>query len=199
MRIWSTAFTALALAAWLLAAPGLASAEWMDHADPLKPAVEDDPAWDEYAFELPFISGEGRLTFHELARSGEPFVLYWWLTDCPMCHLQMPYVQQLYNESQKRELGLRVVSICIDSDKRDSLEYIEDKGIKFDVLFDGRSRRTDSQYDVRENGTPLAYVFEGGGVPAGKLSGYTSSFAQDVLELLGIEPDESSEAEPGAG
>lgn len=199
MRIWRTAITTLALATWLLGGPGFASAEWTDHADPLQPAVEDDPAWDKYAFELPFISGEERLTFHELARSGEPFVLYWWLTDCPMCHLQMPYVQQLYNESQKRGLGLRVVSICIDSDKRDCQEYIEDKGIKFDVLFDGRSRRTDSQYDVRENGTPLAYVFEGGGAPAGKLSGYTSSFAREVLELLGIEPEESSEAEAGAG
>ncbi len=63
------------------------------------------------------------------------------------------------------------------------------------MLFDGRSRRTDDQYDVRENGTPLAYVFKAGGEPAGKLSGYTASFAKEVLEMLGIEPDEPSQAE----
>ena len=196
MKVTNWSITLLLLAACGLAgAPGIASGDWTDHADPLVPVVEDDPAWDEYAFELPYANLEGRLSFHDLARSGDPFVLYWWLTDCPMCHLQMPYVQQLFNQCRERELGLRVVSICIDSDKRDCLPYLEDKGIKFDVLFDGRSRRTDEQYEVRENGTPLAYVFAAGGVPLGKLTGFTSSFTKDVLAMLEIEPEEPADPE----
>jgi len=196
MRPMYFRLVALLLAVCPLLLPASAAyAEWTDHADPLVPAVPDDPAWDKYAFELPYVSGEGKLSFHELARSGQPFVLYWWLTDCPMCHLQMPYVQQLYNQSAERELGIRVVSICIDSDKQDCLPYIEEKKLKFEVLFDGHSRRTDEKFMVRDQGTPLTYVFAAGGVPAGKLSGYTSTYAKEVMELLQIEPETAAAAD----
>jgi len=196
MRKMRFSFIALLLAALGVAASaGPSLADWTDHADPLAPVVKDNPDWDNYAFDLPYANQEGELTFRDLARSGKPFVLFWWLTECPLCHLQLPYVQQLYKESQERELGLRVVSICIDSDKRDCLPYIEDKGIKFEVLFDGRARHTDEEYKVRDNGTPLAYVFEAGGEPAGKLVGYSSSFTADVLKMLKIEPDEQKDSD----
>lgn len=200
MRLISKYLLCLLLAGAALVVVGWspACAEWTEHSDPLVPAIPDDPAWEKYAFDLPFVSGEGKLTFHELARSGEPFVLYWWLTDCPMCHLQMPYVQQLYNQSQDGKLGIRVVSICIDSDKRDCLPYIEDKKLKFEVLFDGRARRTDEKFQVGELGTPLAYVFDAGGVPVGKLSGFTSTFAKDVLELLKIDAPQTADSADSA-
>lgn len=199
MKMLKTGIAAVLLAgAVLVAATVPARADWADRSDPLNPVVKDDPDWDQYAFDLPFANQDGELTFKDLARSDEPFVLFWWLTDCPLCHLQLPYVQQLYNESNKRDLGLRVVSICIDSDKRDCLQYIEDKGIKFDVLFDGRARHTDKEYKVADNGTPLAYVFAAGGKPAGKLSGFTSTFSSDVLKMLDIDPDEKGDSAAGS-
>lgn len=171
----------------LMAAPALA--DWTDYADPIEPVIEDDPAWDKYAFDLPYAVEDGKLSFVELARSGDPFVLYWWLTDCSMCHLQMPYMQQLHNQAADKEIPLRVVSICVDSDSRDCVSYVEDKKIKFDVLFDGHSRKTDKAFGVREEGTPLVYVFKGGGVLAGKTSGFSSNIADKVYEMLEIDPD----------
>ena len=57
----------------------------------------------KYDFELPYVGKPGKLSFKELADSGKPFVVFIWLTDCELCHLQLPYVD-LINASLEEQL-----------------------------------------------------------------------------------------------
>src|SRR5690348_1041255 len=68
------------------------------------PPVADNPAWEKYDFELNYADGTGKVRFKDLAASGQPFVLVWWLTDCPICHMQMPYIQKLQSMVDKGDV-----------------------------------------------------------------------------------------------
>jgi thiol-disulfide isomerase/thioredoxin len=158
-----------------------------------KPSViEDKASWDKYAFNLKVAGGSDNVSFADLARSGEPFVLVWWLSDCPVCHMQMPYVQQLARLGQDKQAALKVVGINIDDRDRDCDAYMREKKLSFNVLRDPHGRGTDRHYDVRDEGTPLTYVFKAGGEYAGKLSGYTKNYPKRVFELLGMSMPEQA-------
>ena len=65
---------------------GPAWAQWNEHIQPQQEEepevppepVEDNPQWDKYAFDLAYVKEPGNLSFHDLARTGEPFVLFFW-------------------------------------------------------------------------------------------------------------------------
>jgi thiol-disulfide isomerase/thioredoxin len=161
-----------------------------------KPVVADNPSWDKYAFSLRQAEGNGNVRFVDLARAGKPFVLVWWLSDCPVCNMQMPYVQQLARLGEDKSVDVQVVGINIDTEDRDCTRYLNDKKLCFETLRDPRGRLTDGKYGVRDEGTPMVYVFKAGGEYAGKLSGYTKNFPARVLGMLGIEMPEQK---PGSG
>jgi thiol-disulfide isomerase/thioredoxin len=158
----------------------------------------DDPAWEEYAFDLPHADESGRLSFAELARGDQPFVLFWWLTDCPLCHLQMPYAEQLENLIEEHGLDVRFVSICVDMDVRDCLSYVEDREISFSVLFDRHAQRTEEAYHLEELGLPVTYVFDREGRLVDYLTGFRSAYATSVLRLLEITLPRDDAATEGA-
>jgi thiol-disulfide isomerase/thioredoxin len=161
--------------------------------EPLRPVIiEDKPSWEKYAFSLKEADGSGNVTFADLARTGDPFVLVWWLSDCPVCHMQMPYVQQLARLGKDQSVDIQVIGINIDDRDRDCDAYMREKKLSFNVLRDPRGRGTDRHYDVRDEGTPLTYVFKGGGEFAGKLSGYTKNYPKRVLEMLGLSMPEQA-------
>lgn len=186
-------------AAWFVGTANCSAADWKDYVDdppdPPQEELEDDPAWEKYAFDLPFADNTGRLSFSDLARSNEPFVLFWWLSDCPMCHLQLPYVEHLQNQIDEHGLELSLVTICIDSNKRHSLEFIKEKKISFPVLIDERARRTKANYDL-SHGTPITYIFGKRGVLIDTFHGFQSSFGETVLTTLNIELPTEEEDTP---
>ena len=85
----------------LVISPANAQSDWQDAADEHAEQIEeqtetgegDNPAWEQYAFTLDGISFDGELSFVDLARDEIPFVIFFWITDCPLCHLQLPQVQ----------------------------------------------------------------------------------------------------------
>lgn len=170
-----------------------AGADWQGLSQkPATPATPANPAWEKYAFDLPYADDSGRLTFKELAEAGKPFVLVWWLTDCPLCNLELPYVEQLKQQSEEYNLGVRVVSICVDDDTSACLDYAKEKGLTFDVLFDRHAQRTDGTYSVEDLGTPLTYVFNDKGEFVDYLTGFRSEYAKSVYKLLDITPPDTS-------
>jgi len=170
----------------LPAASGTAQADWRSHLSRAS-ATDEHPSWEKYAFELPYVSQEGNLTFKELAAGGKPFVIFFWLTDCPVCHLQMPYVQQLQNLIDNGTVDLRLVAICLDDDEGECTKFIEDKDLTFEVLLDRHAQHTNDAYKVEELGTPLTYVFDKDGEFVDYLTGFRNSFAKSVLKLLDIQ------------
>ena len=165
----------------------LGSAMAQEPAEPAQPNSE----WDYYAFELNYIRDAGSLSFRELAESGKPFVLVWWLTDCQLCRMQMPYVQALYNSIEDNELDVYLVSINVDDRERDVRSYIAESGLSIPVLYDMHGRKTGKTYSLRELGTPLTYVFGSGGELIDTMSGYKAGYVKAVLDLLDIKlPEE---------
>ena len=170
-------------------------ADWQEVADEQVAAdeseeaeeVEDNPAWDEYAFELDYADGSGELSFHELARAGQPFVIFFWLTDCPVCHLQLPYIQRFDKMIKDNDLDIRVVSINLDERVKDCVDFAAEKKLTFELLFDARARKTDKGYHLRDIGTPVAYVFDADGLVVDYLTGFRGQFAKNVLQMLDME------------
>jgi len=152
--------------------------------------VADKASWSKYSFSLPLADGSGDTSFADLASSGKPFVLVWWLSDCPVCNMEMPYVKYLAHVGAEKEVGVQVVGINIDQDDSSCNDYIKNKHIDFDILRDPRGRHTDEHYGIRNEGTPMTYVFKAGGDFAGKLSGYTKNYPDRVLSMLGIKAPE---------
>jgi thiol-disulfide isomerase/thioredoxin len=181
-----------ALAACCLFQPRRAGAAWQDWASqtaamtPPVPVSQD--VLDKYGFELDYADGSGKLSFKDLAESGHPFILVWWLSDCPVCHMQLPYVQQLQKQITENKLDLRIVSICIDDDTKSCLQYVKEKGITFDVLTDPHARRTDSKYRVKDFGTPTTYIFKPGGQFMEYLTGFKQQYSRAIYSQLGITP-----------
>jgi peroxiredoxin len=170
----------------LPAAATTAQADWRNHLSRTS-ATDEHPSWEKYAFELPYATQDGELKFEELAKGGKPFVIFFWLSDCPVCHLQMPYVQQLQNLIENGTVDLRLVAISIDDDDRECTKFIEDKDLTFEVLLDRHARHTNDEYKVEDLGTPLTYVFDKDGEFVDYLTGFRNSFAKSVLKLLDIQ------------
>jgi len=174
--------------AGLVAFPVLGYAQWIDTGEEAPPAEQPpNPEWEKYAFELPYADDSGTLSFEELARSDQPFVLFFWLNDCPVCHLQLPYVQRLLLDIEEYNLDLRLVSICLDRDPRDCQRLMEEKELTFEVLSDRNAQRTDEPFHLSELRTPLTYVFDSGGELVDYLTGFRSAYTKTILRMLDIE------------
>jgi thiol-disulfide isomerase/thioredoxin len=174
----------------ILLATGFALAQ---DAGPTDPPEGEHPEWEEWAFELDHTGQPGALAFEDIAAAGEPFVLFFWLTDCPLCHLQLPYVQQLENSINEYELGLRVVTINLDGREVDVPAILEEYKTTFTCLRDPRGRRTDDAYRLAELGTPLTYLFDEDGLMVEYVTGFKRGYTQYVLDTFGIElPDEDT-------
>jgi thiol-disulfide isomerase/thioredoxin len=185
------AVLSLAVLLMLSVAAHSAQADWQDLADAQATAEqEDNPAWAEYAFELSYAGSIDELSFLELARSEQPFVLFFWLTDCPVCHIQLPYVQQLEDIVEDNGLELRVVSINLDYDATQCLEFVEEKNPSFELLVDPRARYTNETYHLEELGTPITYVFDANGELVDYLTGFRSEYAKSILKLLDMDMPE---------
>jgi cytochrome oxidase Cu insertion factor (SCO1/SenC/PrrC family) len=175
--------------------PALAQSDWQDVADEHAEQIadeasqeaEDNPAWEQYAFTLERLSADGELSFIDLARDGIPFVLFFWISDCPLCHLQLPQVQQLQETIDDQMLDLRLVAINLDPNATAARLFYEEKGATFELLFDPRARYTDEAYHLNELGCPLTYVFDSNGELVDYMTGYRAQLETAVLRMLDIE------------
>jgi thiol-disulfide isomerase/thioredoxin len=181
-------------AALVFALGGSAAAQdsWQEVVDQSAQETEDNPAWEQYAFSLESLSDDSEVSFVELAREGKPFVLIFWLMDCPLCHLQMPLVQQLQETVDRHSLDLRVVAVNLDHSGKEAKEFYEEKGMTFDLLHDPRARYTDEAFHISDLGCPLVYVFDDKGELVDYLTGYRAQLQKTVFKLLDISvPDEA--------
>ncbi|MBN2081620.1 redoxin domain-containing protein [bacterium] len=179
-------------------ADAIAQSEWQDaadeHAEQVADAVaqEDNPAWEKYAFELDYIDGSGALTFADIAREGKPFILFFWLSDCPLCHLQLPQVQQLQDTVDAEDIDLRIVAVNVDFGDKDALDFYTEKEMTFKLLHDSRARATDEAFHLNDLGCPLIYVFNEKGELVDYLTGYRAQLEKTVFNMLDITPANSA-------
>lgn len=155
-----------------------------------RPALAQDDAEADapaYQFDLREVGGEERLTFAELADSGRSFVLFFWISDCPHCKRQLPFVELMYRNMEKYEMDVDVVLVNADVDEGMAEASIRERGILAPVYWDPDVRDTKATFDMQEKGTPRTYIFKPGGEYVEDFGGFNSAYMIYVLEKLEVE------------
>lgn len=60
---------------------------------------------------------------------GKLLVVYWWVSWCPFCAVQSPYVEALWRVHQAG--GLAVLGLSLDKDPAPAIRYMGSKGYSF--------------------------------------------------------------------
>jgi peroxiredoxin len=98
-------------------------------ADDCSPPPQTGQTATDFQFQTP----EGELASLSDFR-GQPVVLNFWATWCNPCRIEMPYLQQIYEEWQGEGLVLLAINLADDAD--DVASFLENYHLSFPVLID---------------------------------------------------------------
>ncbi len=85
----------------------------------------------DFQFQTP--EGEG---FSLSDFRGQPVLLNFWATQCNPCRMEMPYLQQIYDEWQAE--GLVMLAINVGEDADEVTSFLESRSLTFPVLLDSQ-------------------------------------------------------------
>ena len=148
------------------------------------PADKAEPG---YSFDLRLAGTDTHKTFSELADSGRPFVLFFWISDCPHCKRQLPFVELMYRNMQKYEMDVDVLTVNCDAEEGQAISTIKERGIQAPVLWDPDVQETNATFDMKEKGTPTTFIFKPGGVYVEDFDSFNSNYMVYVLDKLDVE------------
>jgi len=92
-----------------------------------------------------FQSPEGQATSLSDLK-GKPVLINFWATWCSPCRMEMPYIQQVYDEWQ--EMGLVLLAINIGESPSQVEEFMQSRGLSLPVLLDTEGKVA-GQYGIR--------------------------------------------------
>ncbi len=107
-------------------------------------------------FQLPNLDGQ---TIALSDFRGKPVMLNFWATWCGPCRVEMPYIQQVYDERSGD--GLVVLAIDIGESPAKVKEFMQDYGLTFPVLLDVKTEVA-KQYNIRAIPTTFFIDPDGG-------------------------------------
>jgi thiol-disulfide isomerase/thioredoxin len=90
---------------------------------------------------------------------GQPVVLNFWATWCVPCQIEMPYLQQIYDEWQAE--GLVMLAINIPDEGDDVTSFLESYNISFPVLIDASYAVAICYYAIS---IPITFFIDGDGI-----------------------------------
>jgi len=114
---------------------------------------------------------------------GKVILLNFWATWCPPCRLEMPTMEQVYQEYRRR--GFQIVAVSIDVGSKEEVgEFMKELGLSFPALHDPRMRVSDL---YRVISLPTSFLIDRQGRIRFKEIGYrdwTEDAARKRLEEL---------------
>jgi peroxiredoxin len=90
---------------------------------------------------------------------GGPVLLNFWTTYCGACLIEMPYLQQVYDDWQEKGLVLLAINIGEDYSKVEN--FVQSRGLYFPVLLDSKGLIA-SQYGV--GNIPASFFIDSQGI-----------------------------------
>jgi peroxiredoxin len=112
---------------------------------------------------------------------GNVVMINFWATWCGYCKMEMPYIQQVYDEWQEK--GLVLLAIDLGEDADTVAKFIQEQGLSFPVLLDS-DMKVATQYKVASLPTTLFIDKDGiiQGIQVGAFS--SKEVIESVLSLL---------------
>ncbi len=92
---------------------------------------------------------------------GNPVLINFWQIRCPPCRIEMPYIQQVYDEWHSK--GLVVLAINIGESPSQVKEFMQSQGLSFPVLLDMQGKVAE-QYNVLIWGIPETFFVDKDGI-----------------------------------
>jgi peroxiredoxin len=93
---------------------------------------------------------------------GKPVMLNFWATWCGYCKIEMPYIQQVYDEWQEKGLVLLAIDLVEDADV--VAEFIQEQGIPFPVLLDREGKVTIQYFKGMDASIPRTFFIDKNGI-----------------------------------
>jgi peroxiredoxin len=152
--------TMLIVSSALLLIPGLLIAGCSSESQGSSVATIGEPAPD---FTLPDLNGES-VSLSDL--KGSPVIINFWNTGCTYCVIEMPYLEEVYNEN--RDSGLVLLTINIGQSASTVEDFLNDKHIDLPVLLDSDGAVT-QRYIIP--GIPTTFFIDSDGILQVKVIG----------------------------
>ena len=114
---------------------------------------------------------------------GKPVLINFWAVRCPDCRMEMPYLQQVYEEWS----GKGLVLLAINNGESPSRigEFMQSQGFSFPVLLDTRGNVA-QMYNIR--GIPITFFIDKDGIIQDVKPGAFSSVEEIEKSLSKIMP-----------
>ncbi len=109
---------------------------------------------------------------------GKPMLINFWATWCPPCRLEMPYLQQIYDEWSAK--GLVMVSVNMGESASTVINFMKSYSLSFPVLLDTR-QNVAAKYNIR--GIPTTFFVDKDGIIRDVIIGGFQSKAQIEARL----------------
>ncbi len=101
---------------------------------------------------------------------GKTLFLSVWRSNCPYCQKEAPGLVALHKGMQNNP-DIEFLGISIDSNKKDSLAFIEKYKIPYPTLFDPGANTIQRSAALAIEGIPVVYIISPSGVVIGKFKG----------------------------
>jgi peroxiredoxin len=100
-----------------------------------KAAPKTSPEVGHFAPDFTLPSLDGKMVRLSEFRGTKGVFINFWATWCPPCRLEMPTMEQMYQEYQSR--GLEILAVSIDAGPKDAIEnFMRELRLTFPVLLD---------------------------------------------------------------
>ena len=139
------------------------------------PAPQENQAPD---FQLADLDGQ-LVTLSDLR--GGPVLLNFWATWCGPCRLEMPFIQDIYEDEGFSDKGLVVLAVNIGEDSSTAKRFMVDKKLTFTVLLD-TDKKIAPEYNIRA--IPTTFFIDEDGIIRDIKMGAFSSKAEIEQRLL---------------
>ena len=114
---------------------------------------------------------------------GKPVLINFWATWCSPCRIEMPYIQQIYDEWSDK--GLVILAINIGESSSEVSEFMKSYNLSFPVLLDTKGDVAE-KYNIR--GIPTTFFIDKDGIIQEKKIGAFQNKTQIEERLSKILP-----------
>jgi cytochrome c biogenesis protein CcmG/thiol:disulfide interchange protein DsbE len=92
---------------------------------------------------------------------GQPVMLNFWATWCGPCRIEMPFIQEVFNDPDWKEHGLVILAVNAGESASAARKFMESNNLSFKVLLDAE-KEVMMMYNI--SGIPTTYFIDKDGI-----------------------------------